>query len=185
MWGLDNDYAFCKFSGISTHVSDDENSSWFSTENYRVLKNCSCFFSHGLFGDNCKLVLAAIDEKTTVKAKGDALKEILTEGIVNLVNGRLSANFPVFDEDEYNAIVDTLSPVIEKVIGIMKDYSDTAAALLSEHCPPSVRDRCDTIAAINYRLDTAAIIIEELISDGVLTVPDKKLPLTVWGVRAK
>jgi len=185
LWGHDNNYDFCKFSGVAMHVSDDENSSWFSTENYMVLKNCSCFFSHGRFGDNCKLVLAAIDEKTTVKAKGDALKEILTEGIVNLVNGRLSANFPVFDEDEYNAIVDILSPVIEKETKMMKEYSDTAAELLSEHCPPSVRDQCETIAAINYRLDTAAIIIEELISDGVLTVPDKKLPLTVWGVRAK
>ncbi len=61
LWGHDNNYDFCKFSGVAMHVSDDENSSWFSTENYRVLKNCSCFFSHGLFGDNCKLVLAAID----------------------------------------------------------------------------------------------------------------------------
>ena len=183
LWGHDNNYDFCKFSGVAMHVSDDENSSWFSTENYRVLKNCSYFFSHGRFGDNCKLVLAAIDEKTTVKAKGDALKEILTEGIVNTENGRLSANFPVFDEDEYNAIVDTLSPVIEKVIGIMKDYSDTAAALLSEHCPPSVRDRCDTVAAINYRLDTAAIIFETLIKDGVIAVPNEKKPLTLWGVK--
>ena len=183
LWGHNYNYDFFKFSGIATHVSDDENSSWFSAENYRVLKNCSCFFSHGRFGDNCKLVLAAIDEKTTVKAKGDALKEILTEGIVNLVNGRLSANFPVFDEGEYNAIVDILSPVIEKVIGIMKEYSDTAAALLSEHCPASVRDQCDTVAAINYRLDTAAIIVETLIKDGKITVPNEKKPLTLWGVK--
>ena len=105
VWGHDNNYDFCKFSGISMHNSEDENSSWFSTENYKVFKNCSCFFSHGRFGENSRLVLSAIEEKPLPHASADALNEILSEGILKIENNRLFANFPVFDETGYINIV--------------------------------------------------------------------------------
>ena len=183
LWGHDNNYDFCKFSGVSMHNSEDENSSWFSSENYKVLKNCSCFFSHGRFGEKSRLVLSAIEEKPLPRAGADALNEILSEGILNIENDRLFANFPVFDETGYINVVEALYSVIEKVTDLMKEYSDIAAELLTEHCPPSVRVQCGTVAAISYRLDTAAIIFETLVKDGIITVPDEKIPITMWGVK--
>ena len=107
----------------------------------------------------------------------------MNKNILNIENNRLFANFPVFDETGYINIVEALYSVIEKETDLMKEYSDIAAELLTEHCPPSVRDQCGTIAAISYRLDTAAIIFETLVKDGIITIPDKKIPLTIWGVK--
>ncbi len=65
----------------------------------------------------------------------------------------------------------------------MLEYAAKAAELLAQHCPASVRNQCNTIASVNYRLDTTAIIFETLVEKELITVPDEKVPMTIWGVK--
>ena len=183
VWGHDNNYEFLKFTGISMYVADSEDSSWFSTENYKVFEKCSRVLSGGRFGDNSRLILSAIDKTSVRHIDEKAVEELTEKNVIDIKDDIIYAKFPVFDEGTYDHLVDILSPVIEKEAELMKEYSDKAAELLAEHCPPSVRNQCGTIAAISYRLDTAAIIFETLVKDGIITKPEKKVPITMWGVK--
>ena len=183
VWGHDNNYEFIKFTGISMYVADSEDSSWFSTENYKVFEKCSRIFSGGRFGDNSRLILSAIDETPVRHIDEKAIEELTEKNVIHIKDDIIYAKFPVFDEGTYDHLVDILSPVIEKEAETMKEYSDKAAELLAEHCPPSVRDQCGAITGANYRLNVAAIIFETLVKDGIITVPDEKIPITMWGVK--
>ena len=99
-------------------------------------------------------------------------------------NNRLSANFIVFEHDIFDKIICILSDIIEKVANCMIDISDKAEKILDEHTPASLKGQCGDIAKIHHRLDVAAFLLEELIKENKLIVPNEKTPLCVWGVKA-
>ena len=61
--------------------------------------------------------------------------------------------------------------------------SDKAEKILAEHAPASLKEQCGDIAKIHHRLDVAALLIEELIKENKLIVPNEKTPLCIWGVK--
>ena len=182
IWGHDNDYEYGHFAGISMHIKADDSNCWISTENYKVFDNC-CHWSHSHWKANCDLTLSAVENDTLPYVAEDVLNEALREGYIKLENGILSATFPVFDASIYDRVVELLTPVIEKTCNTMLEYAAKAAELLAQHCPASVRNQCNTIASVNYRLDTTAIIFETLVEKELITVPDEKVPMTIWGVK--
>ena len=66
----------------------------------------------------------------------------------------------------------------------MIDISDKAEKILAEHAPVALKDQCGDIAKIHHRLDVAAFLMEELIKENKLIVPNEKTPLCIWGVKA-
>ena len=183
IWGHDNDFDNFRFTGVSMKIEANDGSCWISVENYKVFDRCSQWM-HLNWSENSTLTLSAVVNAPLPETVSDAaLTEALAEGYVRLDNGILSAAFPVFEKSVYERIVVLLGPVIDRMSEIMLEYSDKAAELLAEHCPASVRDQSAAIAAVNYRLDAAAIIFETLVEKGMITVPDEKVPLTIWGVK--
>ena len=89
----------------------------------------------------------------------------------------------MFDKEVYEKICSIIRPVIEEVANCMIDISDKAEKILSEHAPTSLKGQCGDIAKIHHRLDVAAFLLEYLIKENKLILPEKKLPLCVWGVR--
>ena len=73
--------------------------------------------------------------------------------------------------------------MIDKAGEVMLAYAEKAAELLAQHCPDPVLGQCHAIASISYRLDAAAIIFETLVKNGQITVPNAKVPMTIWGVK--
>ena len=71
----------------------------------------------------------------------------------------------------------------EMVADCMIEISNQAAIILSEHAPKGVKHQCDTIAKIHHRMTVAALLMENLIENKHLFIPDEKVPLCVWGVR--
>ena len=182
IWGHDNDYENGHFAGISMYIKADDRNCWISTENYKVFDNC-CHWSHSHWKPNCDLTLSAVENDTLPDVAEDVLNEALREGYIKLENGILSATFPVFDASIYDRVVELLTPVIEKTCNTMLEYAAKVAELLAQHCPASVRNQCNTIASVNYRLDTTAIIFETLVKKGLITLPNGKAPMTIWGVK--
>ena len=66
----------------------------------------------------------------------------------------------------------------------MIDISDKAEKILDEHAPAFLKGQCGDIAKIHHRLDVAAFLLEELIKENKLIVPNEKTPLCIWGVKA-
>ena len=83
-----------------------------------------------------------------------------------------------------NVTVIILSDIIEEVANCMIDISDKAEKILDEHVPASLKGQCGDIAKIHHRLDVAAFLLEELIKENKLIVPNEKTPLCIWGVKA-
>ena len=130
----------------------------------------------------------------TQRAMCDAVKEAPTNNIVNALwlieNGYIKsdgenyhANFPVFEKSSFDALIEMLSPISENVSVLMKEITSVATEMLIEHSPASVKDQCADIATNNYSLDIMAILMEDLISRGKISVPDGNDAVTTWGWR--
>lgn len=182
IWGHDNDYKSVRFLGVSLKCTADDGKCWFSTSNYKVFSKCGVW-SHAHWMDNYALTVAAIDKKPLPDVPEKVLKEALAEGFIKLEKGIPTPNFPVFEQAVYDRIVGKLDPVIAEATKAILDYSGKAAELLSDHCPASVKDQCPAIAAINYRLDAVGALFETLVEKGLVTVPNEKKTLGIWGVR--
>ena len=186
VWGHDNDYEYGRFTGISMYIKADDSDCWISTENYKIFDKC-CHWSHSHWRSNSILTLSAVAgnaiSDVPKEAQGNVLAEALAEGYIKLENGVLSAAFPVFEAATYDKIITLLKPVIDKAGEVMLSFAEKAAELLAQHCPDSVRGQCNAIATISYRLDAAAIIFETLVKNGQITVPNAKVPMTIWGVK--
>ena len=61
--------------------------------------------------------------------------------------------------------------------------AETASGLLAEHAPASVRGACADIAKIHHRWDAAAILLQKMVEDGRLAVPEEKVNLCIFGVK--
>ena len=186
VWGHDNEYEYGRFTGISMYIKADDSDCWISTENYKIFDKC-CHWSHSHWRSNSILTLSAVAgnaiSDVPKEAQGNVLAQALAEGYIKLENGVLSAAFPVFEAETYDRIVTLLKPVIDKASEVMLSFAEKAADLLAQHCPDSVRGQCNAIATISYRLDAAAIIFETLVKNGQITVPNAKVPMTIWGVK--
>lgn len=183
LWGHDNDCKNVRLLGVSLECPSDDGRCWFSTSNYKVFSKCGVW-NHAHWKDNYALTLAAIEKKPLPDVSDAVLKDALTEGFIKLENGTPTPNFPVFEQTVYDRIVEMLDPVIQETSKAILGYSGKAAELLSDLCPASVRDQCPSIAAINYRLDAVGALFETLVEKGLITVPNEKKPLGIWGVKA-
>ena len=76
-----------------------------------------------------------------------------------------------------------LSPVSEDVCVLIKEITSVATEMLIEHSPASVKDQCADIVANCYSLDVMAILMEDLIACGKLSVPDGNDAITTWGIK--
>ena len=102
---------------------------------------------------------------------------------IHCEDNKLSANFLVFDNEVYKRICSMLSNIIEEVSNCMIDISSKAEKMLAEYAPLSVKGQCGDIVKIRHRLDVAALLLEELINENKLVVPNESVPLCMWGVK--
>lgn len=182
IWGHDNDWELIHFCGIAGQAYIEEGKSWFSAENYTAIEKCQRFW-HSDFIEGVKMIVNAIDGKTVTDG-GDKLAELVEGGIINCQSGVLSANFPVFSEKVYEHLVEELlEPVFKKLSDMMIKVSDLGTELLAAVTPTQLREQCADIAKVSFRLDVGAITMEQMIADGLLTLPDGKVPLCIYGVK--
>lgn len=113
----------------------------------------------------------------------DTLPWLIEQKFIICRDGRLSANFPVFEETQFARLCEMLSEVTEEIADGMVKISETGARLLEGYVPAEVRDQCGDIAKHHHRIDVTAILMEEMVAKGRLTVPKERVPLCVWGVK--
>lgn len=180
IYGYDNDFSCCHFHGITMETWNKAQTAWFSAENYRAVEACQ-LYEHTYFRDRAEAMCSAVLEEAADR-ENQTLPDLIEAGFIRCEDGRLSANFPVFGKETFSQLCDMLKPVSEAVADCMIEISDEAERLLKTCVPEAVKDQCGDIAKIHHRLDVMAFLMEALIADGLITVPEEKTPLCVWGV---
>ncbi len=181
IFGYDNDFANHHFEGIAMKVWNKRKTAWFSTENYRVIKQAQ-LWAHRDFQNKSEAMCDAILGKEANK-ENPALPWLIEHKFILCNDNKLSANFPVFDNDVFEKLSSMLAGVSEEVANCMIDISQKGEKILAEHAPASVKEQCGDIAKIHHRLDVAAFLLEYLIEKEKLIVPNEEVPLCVWGVK--
>lgn len=181
IFGYDNNLINHHFYGVTMETWDDNGTAWYSTENYRAIKTAQ-LYDHYDFGKKSDAICDAILEKDANK-ENPTLPWLIENGFVFRKNNKLSANFLVFEQEVFEKVTSLLSGIIEEVANCMIDISNQAEKILAEHVPTALKDQCGDIAKIHHRFDVAAFLMEELIQEQKLVVPQEKTPLCIWGVR--
>ena len=181
IFGYDNDYANHHFHGVTMETWNKNGTAWYSAENYRVIKSAQ-MYDHSDFRNKTEALCDAILGKDANR-DNPTLPWLIENKLILCENNRLSANFIVFERDIFDKVTCILSDIIEEVANRMIDISDKAEKILDEHVPASLKGQCGDIAKIHHRLDVAAFLMEELIKENKLIVPNEKTPICIWGVK--
>ena len=182
IFGCDNDYVNHHYDGICMEVWNQEQTAWFSAENYRAIGACQRY-SHNNFIERAEAMCAAV-LNDAVDRENAVVPELIEKGFISCKDGILSATFPVFTSEVYKKVQELVAPIAEIVCDCMIMISDQAEKILTEHAPAAVKSQCGDVAKIHHRLEVAAFLLEKLIEEKKLTVPAEQVPLAVWGVRA-
>lgn len=181
IFGYDNDWANHHYYGISMEKWNADKTAWFTVANYPVIQRAQRY-EYLSSRDKAEGVCDAILCREANR-DNPTLPWLIEQNFIRCEDGRLSANFPVFDSAVFEELCGILTPVSDAVARCMVDISDRAEVILAEHAPAGLKDQCGVIAKIHHRMDVAAFLMEELIRKNALTVPDEKVPLCMWGVR--
>lgn len=182
IFGYDNDYVNHHFHGVTMETWNKEGSAWLSAENYRCISGCQ-MYDHYDFFNKIEAMCSAILRKEADR-DNPALPWLLEHHFIMIDGQNLSPNFITFDSGVYKKLLEMVAPIVEMVADCMIDISSKAEKVLMKSVPASVKNQCGAIAKIHHRLDVAAFLMEELIQEQKLAVPNEEMPLCVWGVRA-
>jgi len=181
IFGYDNDYTHHHYDAVTLDNRNAAGTAWFSAVNYRATRRAQVF-EHSDFENKGNAICDAILGNEADRAN-PSLPWLIEHGYIISKGGRLSANFPVFDAATYEMLCQILAEVTGEVAECMNSISARAETLLAEHAPAALKEKCRDIARIHHRFDVGAFLLEALINENRLTVPDRNEPLSIWGVR--
>lgn len=182
LFGHDNNGIYKHINDVCIEAWNKEKSAWFSAINYCVIEK-SQFFQQQNFELKREAMCAALLGREE-KLGNDTVSELIDDGFISCINGYLKANFPVFPSAVFQSFLNISGGLGSQVSDLMIKVSDIAEAVLKEYVPVSVKDQCGNIAKIHHRLDVAACLFDYMVAEGMLTVPETKTPICVFGVRA-
>ena len=119
-------------------VWNKERSAWFSAENYRAIEKAQLFI-HSDFDRKTEAMCDAVLENVPPR-ENETLPYLIEENFVSVQDGKLRANFPVFDLLSYDSVCILLNEVSEIIADCMIRTSDAGEKILSEHVPAAVKD---------------------------------------------
>lgn len=182
VFGYDNDYQNHHFHGIYSHCENNDNTAYFSVENYRVIEKCQ-FWVPMNWKQSVEAMCDAILEKTADQ-NNDMLIRLIDEGFITSQGGKLSAAFPVFSSDMMdNTIWPILKPLAEDICDCMIKVCDLAAQTLKNFIPKALSNQGAQLAFIHHQMDVMAFVIETMVERNWLVIPRGNEKLCVFGVK--
>lgn len=177
VFGYDNDYENHHLKGVYNY---EENGVWLLINNYRILEK-SQYWTVKQW-DKCMKAMIDAVMREKANEKNDELIRLIEEGFIKSEEGLLSANFPVFTKQEYDLIKTLLEPAINVVFDAIAEICRLAEELLKKHVPSNMKKYCGHLANVHYQVDAAALMIEEMVHEGLLTVPNEKMNVCMFSV---
>lgn len=180
IYGYNNDYENHCFNGIYGKYEDKYNEVWLSVINYRLFQEYQCWKPHNQ--KTLDAMIAAILGQSADE-ENDELIRMIEEEFVFSNKGVLAPNFPVFTTDELDDIQRLLEPAISVAYDCMSVVCDVAVEILKNDVPRIHKQKCEQIAYIRFEHDSMAYIIDSLIKNGYLKMPDQKSNFCMFGVK--
>lgn len=180
VYGHDNDYEFNNFEGIYGCCFNKNRTAHYTAVNYNTIIKCQRW--NGGNSTRTERMCDAILENA-VQPDDVAVAQLISENMIKVLDGKLTANFPVFTSKEDYLMRKDLKNIINSVVVCMDKICSTATKILKRHTPKYFYDRCEQMCYIRHQADAMAVIIEKLVSYGYLVVPGEKTNLTVFGVK--
>lgn len=103
--------------------------------------------------------------------------------MIKVKDEKLNANFPTLTSQENHYIREELKPLTDIIVNCMEKICSGAAILLKKHAPKQLKEHCEQLAYVRYQAGAMGIIVENLVSEGFLTVPEERANLCVYGVK--
>ena len=181
VWGHDNDNYLRHFCGIYGHVENREHTAWYTAVNYNVIRKCQ--FWQG--GDMCRtqVICDGILKAPILNQDKETVAQLVREGKVVIENGLLKAKFPTFTTRQAHNMRQVLKDAIDATVECMDKICTMATEICKKYTPKHLQGRCERLAYVYYQADAMGIIVEKLVKDGYLTVPEEQTNLCVFGVK--
>ncbi|MBQ8382676.1 MAG: sigma-70 family RNA polymerase sigma factor [Clostridia bacterium] len=180
VFGYDNDYVNHQFNGIYGKCGNKDWTAWFSIENYRLIEKIQKFQPqnwHPLLEAICDAILGKAPD-----SENDQIVQMIEGGYISSDGERLSANFPVFSEEQfYGEMREKLAPLIDAVCDCMEIVCEIAVDQLKKEVPKALLPICEQVGYIHHHLDVMAFIMRALVESGCLMLPAEPTPLCIFG----
>ncbi|MCM1335562.1 MAG: sigma-70 family RNA polymerase sigma factor [Bacteroides sp.] len=185
VYGYDFDaYDERRFNGISLEIPYYQNEAFVSYYNYRIIERCQNVDMGGasVFYNRAAALHDVILHKRA-SAQNDQIVPLIEEGYLSSEDGVLSARFPVFTKNVLqNGAKSLLAPAVEETIRCMDEICERAIERIRPSIPSNLRDRCDYVTRINFLIETIACLVESMVEEGALKVPNERANLCMFGV---
>ena len=178
--GFERDWSKNHFKGVTLGTRFEDKKTFYAHVGYSVLGRPN-YFRVGNWSDKQKAMYDAIREAPI--NDNENAPYLIESGYIKSDGEHYHANFPVFKKSSFDALIEILSPVSEDVCVLIKEITSVATEMLIEHSPASVKDQCADIVANCYSQDVMAILMEDLVTRGKLSVPDGNDAVTTWGIK--
>ena len=173
----DNDYINMTLNGVCHHYVDDTE---FCVVNYMKAKGAQNF-EHLRFNDRAKVMNDAILENNADESN-EILPAMIEKGYVYCKNGIVYPNFYVFNKESYKGICELFAPVSKYIKSYMEQIYEKAATELCKVTPGFLKNQCEIIAKLHFSLNSVGTMVNELVDNGSLIVPEEKTNLAIWGI---
>lgn len=180
VYGYDNDYKNHHYNGIYGQCDNRAGDAYFSVYNYRAIQN-SQIWQPGNWNDCVEAVNAAVLGREAPK-DNEMVILMIEQGFIRSDGGRLSANFPVFTQSQYEHVRERLRPVAEEIAAFSEKICLEAGKLLDAFVPEFLHGQTGPLAFIKYEMDVPALIVESLLKNGFLDLSQDNEKLAMFGV---
>jgi hypothetical protein len=104
----------------------------------------------------------------------EMLLKYINEGYIINNAGVLEPNFTIMPFEVYsNKLFGLLEPAADIVSECCNKIINTAAKIVKSYAPKALKDKCDVLAEVRYKMDTMAFIMESLVEQKLLLLPEK------------
>ena len=182
VWGHDSDAFMLRyFHGIYGHCENREHTAWYTAVNYNVIRNCQNWH----VGDMSwtQAICDGILNNTISNQNEEIVAQLVRRGMVVVENGWLKANFPTFNTRQAHWMRQQLRETIDATMECMGKICEMITDICKKHTPKHLQDRCERLAYVCHQADVMAIVVEKLVAEGYLTIPEEKTNLTIFGVK--
>lgn len=180
VYGHDNDYEFNGFEGIYGCCHNIKRTAHYTAVNYNTITKCQRWKGGNITRTErmCDAILGK-----AVQPDDIVVAQLVSENMIKVTDGKLSANFPVFTSRDDYLMREQLKEIIADTVNCMDEICNLAASIFRRHTPRNLLDKCEQLCYIRHQADAMAIIIQKFVDEGYLVIPDKRTNLTVFGVK--
>lgn len=171
------------FHGIYGRCDNRDHTAWFSAVNYNVIQSCQQWRGGSI--NRFETLADSILNRPVSDQNKDDVAQLASEGYLTVESGKTKANFPVLTSMDRFYMQKKLQPIIDLAMECMENICQLSYDVGKDHTPKHLQDKCKQICYVCHQGDAMGMIVEKLVSNKYLVVPNERANLCMYGVIQK